>query len=79
MAPLSAIKAAFYVAPLWPAGHLPHKGGDRQLRSLRSFCNWGDWRKAKRRLISPLVGEISGRTEGGAKGRCALRSSVIAS
>ncbi|TGP51850.1 hypothetical protein EN873_19715 [bacterium M00.F.Ca.ET.230.01.1.1] len=26
----------------------------------------GDWRKQRRRLISPLVGEMSGRTEGGA-------------
>ncbi len=54
-------------APLWPAGHLPHKGGDwRFWRSARS-CNVGDWRKPERQLISPLVGEMSGRTEGGAK------------
>ncbi|TIX29237.1 MAG: hypothetical protein E5V37_21595 [Mesorhizobium sp.] len=29
----------------------------------------GDWRKPWRRPISPLVGEMSGRTEGGAKER----------
>ncbi|RWP28664.1 MAG: hypothetical protein EOR92_33160 [Mesorhizobium sp.] len=32
-------------APLWPAGHLPHKGGDRQLQPRRpcppdsTFCS----------------------------------------
>jgi len=39
--------------PLCPAGHLPHKGGD--------------WLEAKqcRDSISPLVGEMAGRPEGG--------------
>ena len=32
-------------------------------------CNAGDWRKPARHLISPLEGEMSGRTEGGAKER----------
>src|SRR4051794_5151421 len=55
---------ALYVAPLCPAGHLPHKGGDwlavppspitREARSLKL-------------PISPLEGEMSGRTEVGAK------------
>ncbi len=54
-----------YVAPLCPAGHLPHEGGDGQLSAHRSYCNAGDWRKPRGRLISPLVGEMSGRTEGG--------------
>jgi len=40
-------------APLCPAGHLPHKGGDRL---VASGCA---------QLISPPVGEMSGRTEGG--------------
>ncbi|TIS79195.1 MAG: hypothetical protein E5W98_24320 [Mesorhizobium sp.] len=31
-----------------------------------SSCNVGDWRKRRRRPISPQVGEMSGRTEGGA-------------
>ncbi|TIP29225.1 MAG: hypothetical protein E5X67_07595 [Mesorhizobium sp.] len=31
-----------------------------------SSCDVGDWRKQRRRPISPLVGEMSGRTEGGA-------------
>ncbi|TGS08719.1 hypothetical protein EN852_034005 [Mesorhizobium sp. M2E.F.Ca.ET.209.01.1.1] len=41
-------------------------GGDWQLWRCRPFFNDGDWRKPARRLISPLVGEMSGRTEGGA-------------
>ncbi|PTE12339.1 lytic murein transglycosylase [Mesorhizobium helmanticense] len=52
--------------PLWPAGHLPLKGGDRQLRRPLPFFNVEDWRMPKRHLISPLEGEMSGRTEGGA-------------
>ncbi|TJV38893.1 MAG: lytic murein transglycosylase [Mesorhizobium sp.] len=52
-------------APLCPAGHLPLKGGDRM--SLSAFANF------PRRIrvpptklpISPLEGEMSGRTEGG--------------
>ncbi|NKM09119.1 lytic murein transglycosylase [Rhizobium leguminosarum bv. viciae] len=64
------------VAPLCPAGHLPHKGGDRYAapasankdrRSVRYRANWG--RRAILLPISPLVGEMSGRTEGG---RCAF-------
>ncbi|PAQ01823.1 hypothetical protein CIT25_10260 [Mesorhizobium mediterraneum] len=52
-------------APLCPAGHLPHLGGDWQLRrpaqlpALVVGESGGD-------PISPLVGEMSGRTEGGA-------------
>ncbi len=60
-------KALPYVAPLWPAGHLPLKGGDWQLQQCRPFCNINDWQKPSGRLISPLEGEMSGRTEGGAK------------
>ncbi|RVD58956.1 hypothetical protein EN828_18980 [Mesorhizobium sp. M2D.F.Ca.ET.185.01.1.1] len=56
-------------APLCPAGHLPHKGGDWQLRRRPPFCHAGDWRKSARHLISPQAGEMSGRTEGGAKER----------
>ncbi|RWN65294.1 MAG: hypothetical protein EOR99_22185 [Mesorhizobium sp.] len=35
-----------------------------------SSCEVGDWRKQRRRPISPLEGEMSGRTEGGAKDHC---------
>ncbi|RWF46664.1 MAG: hypothetical protein EOS46_16610 [Mesorhizobium sp.] len=48
-----------YGAPLWPAGHFPHLWGDQMLRRLSP--------------ISPLVGEMSGRTEGSATGRDACR------
>ncbi|TKB07702.1 MAG: hypothetical protein E5V75_33415, partial [Mesorhizobium sp.] len=51
--------------PLCPAGHLPRKGGDWQLRRRSVFCNVGDWRKPGRHLISPLAGEMPGRAEGG--------------
>ena len=59
-----------YVAPLWPAGHLPHKGGDQ------TFISASSNRQSRRigvataaGIISPLVGEMAGRPEGGAKGR----------
>ncbi|TIM27006.1 MAG: endonuclease domain-containing protein, partial [Mesorhizobium sp.] len=52
--------------PLCPAGHLPRKGGDRP--SLHVFANLQRCKmSAGRKLpISPLAGEMSGRTEGGA-------------
>ncbi|AZO46254.1 hypothetical protein EJ076_26205 [Mesorhizobium sp. M7D.F.Ca.US.005.01.1.1] len=56
-------------APLCPAGHLPHEGGDWTSCGLSPIAN------VARRVgwpglpISPLVGEMSGRTEGGAKDR----------
>ncbi len=46
--------------PLCPAGHLPHKGGDR-LGAKRCHDS-----------ISPLVGEMPGRAEGGIAARLAL-------
>ncbi|EBU8132075.1 lytic murein transglycosylase [Salmonella enterica subsp. enterica serovar Java] len=45
--------------------HLPLKGGDHARHHLRAFYAVGDWRKPLCRLISPLEGEMSGRTEGG--------------
>ncbi|TKB23121.1 MAG: hypothetical protein E5V67_34430, partial [Mesorhizobium sp.] len=59
-------EAAFLRAPLCPAGHLPHLGGDWQLGRPRSDLR--GWRLAKAVAKSdlPLVGEMSGRTEGGA-------------
>ena len=56
-------------APLCPAGHLPHLGGDQQFRGLRPSFSAGDWRKPRRHPISLLVGEMAGRPEGGAKDR----------
>jgi assimilatory nitrate reductase catalytic subunit len=50
--------------PLWPAGHLPLKGGDQidDLLSLTSEVKTG----LQHLLISPLEGEMAGRPEGGA-------------
>ncbi|PDS82002.1 hypothetical protein CO654_26965 [Rhizobium sp. L18] len=57
---------------LCPAGHLPHKGGDRQEDSTSvvtdSTLDQGPfvvWRSRFRISISPLVGEMPGRAEGG--------------
>ncbi|RUW45871.1 hypothetical protein EOA32_33065 [Mesorhizobium sp. M1A.F.Ca.ET.072.01.1.1] len=57
---------ALYGAPLCPAGHLPHKWGDHpssRLFANRQRCRIGE---AAKLPISPQVGEMSGRTEGGA-------------
>ncbi|TKB15221.1 MAG: hypothetical protein E5V75_16625 [Mesorhizobium sp.] len=43
----------------------PRKGGDCQLRLRRLYCSVGDWRMPVRQPISPLAGEMSGRTERG--------------
>ncbi|EKF19092.1 assimilatory nitrate reductase (NADH) subunit alpha [Nitratireductor pacificus pht-3B] len=51
--------------PLWPAGHLPLKGGDY----ANTVVAPDDWRKLQCQPISPLVGEMAGRPEGGAKKR----------
>src|SRR5690606_19341213 len=54
-------------APLWPAGHLPLKGGDRLSDLLSPIVN--DWRKNRCSPISPLEGEKADRPEGGARRR----------
>ncbi|SDO14183.1 hypothetical protein SAMN05443582_1011091 [Phyllobacterium sp. OV277] len=52
--------------PLCPVGHLPHKGGDQlsvlPLHNLQRFLLW---ESVHVNVISPLVGEMSDRTEGG--------------
>ncbi len=51
--------------PLWPAGHLPLKGGDQlaaKVSSTRNDDNGAWW---STQLISPLEGEMAGRPEGG--------------
>ncbi|PBC02928.1 lytic murein transglycosylase [Mesorhizobium sp. WSM3860] len=52
--------------PLWPAGHLPRKGGDQL--SLRPFkiTSVAEGAASPKLPISPLEGEMSGGTEGGA-------------
>src|SRR5690606_34035789 len=63
-----------YVAPLCPAGHLPHTGGDRPA-ALISPIVYDAGKAAPPELpISPFEGEMSGRTEGDATGRRAIRS-----
>jgi hypothetical protein len=54
--------------PLCPAGHLPLKGGDQlslPASPISKIAEKDDGRRG--RLISPLEGEMSGRTEGGVK------------
>jgi hypothetical protein len=50
--------------PLCPAGHLSHKGRE-QIAGLLSPTS-GVVANASKLLFSPLVGEMSGRTERGA-------------
>ncbi len=68
--------------PLWPAGHLPHKGGDHERIAPRPAiyhqCGGLELRLLLTRslieingcaqLISPPVGEMAGRPEGGQHG-----------
>ncbi|RWL99905.1 MAG: hypothetical protein EOR68_12745 [Mesorhizobium sp.] len=60
---------SFLRAPLCPAGHLPHLGGDQMSPRLSPTGNAAGKSGAPEPLISPLVGEMSGRTEGGATER----------
>ncbi|PPJ47116.1 hypothetical protein C0075_16115 [Rhizobium sp. KAs_5_22] len=87
---MSAVGVSTWIAPLCPAGHLPHKGGDRDAAPSRAPSNqsargyeWdfrrfaclglrpgsrvlmGTERMAVAWSISPLVGEMPGRAEGG--------------
>ncbi|MBA8900452.1 hypothetical protein FHW17_001329 [Phyllobacterium sp. P30BS-XVII] len=53
--------------PLCPVGHLPHKGGDHI--DMNAFLQRETLQIVQRRysqLISPLVGEMPDRAEGGA-------------
>jgi hypothetical protein len=52
--------------PLCPAGHLPLKGGDRLVRHNAAGATTNDAATLVNLMISPLEGEMSGRTEGGA-------------
>ncbi|RWO22394.1 MAG: hypothetical protein EOS09_20390 [Mesorhizobium sp.] len=60
---------ALHGVPLCPAGHLPHEGGDRLLQPLSPVTNVAEEAPPAKLPISPQVGEMSGRTEGGAKDR----------
>ncbi|RVA78715.1 hypothetical protein EN925_34080, partial [Mesorhizobium sp. M7A.F.Ca.US.006.04.2.1] len=58
-------RLAFRSAPLCPAGHLPLKWGDWPPSPLSPIFNVARWASAPKLPISPLEGEMSGRTEGG--------------
>ena len=50
---------ALYVAPLCPAGHLPHKGGDQPAAFVPPFLQ--SWRLAKAEMtadIPPCGGDV---------------------
>ncbi|TPI24529.1 lytic murein transglycosylase [Mesorhizobium sp. B3-2-1] len=53
-------------APLWPAGHLPLKGGDWLAFLPSPFTDLTGPAHPPRLVISPLEGEMPGRAEGGA-------------
>ena len=53
------------ITPLCPAGHLPLKGGDRQEALPPLHSQTLRWAKPNHESISPLEGEMPGRTEGG--------------
>jgi len=65
--------------PLWPAGHLPHKGGEyvrsglAPVDSLLQAETFRGRRKGVPRLFSPLVGEMAGRPEGAKAGKALAR------
>jgi assimilatory nitrate reductase catalytic subunit len=52
--------------PLWPAGHLPRKGGDRMSHRPSPIASDAGDMPAPKLPISPLAGEMAGRPEGGA-------------
>ncbi|GLR43259.1 hypothetical protein GCM10007880_37760 [Mesorhizobium amorphae] len=62
---LNIARTEFLPTPLCPAGHLPRKGGDRMSRLVSIIPDAGEGPPSKKQPISPLAGEMSGRTEGG--------------
>jgi hypothetical protein len=54
------------LTPLWPAGHLPLKGGDHPVARLPPISSVAEQMGRLKPLISPLEGEMAGRPEGGA-------------
>ena len=64
-----AEEAVILRAPLCPAGHLPHEGGDRRSVWLSPIIEVAEEAMGVKLPISPLVGEMPGRAEGGATER----------
>ncbi|TPJ79232.1 lytic murein transglycosylase [Mesorhizobium sp. B2-6-2] len=58
---------AFLRPPLCPAGHLPLKGGDQLSSRPSPTFDVASEARPQKLPISPLEGEMSGRTERGAK------------
>ncbi len=63
----SEVMLALRRAPLWPAGHLPHTGGDWLSSMISPIADVANRATPLDLRISPLVGEMAGRPEGGAK------------
>jgi assimilatory nitrate reductase catalytic subunit len=63
-------------APLWSAGHPPHTGGDLLSPSALPISNIASWALSSKLRISPRVGGMSGRTEGGDVERYAANENV---
>jgi len=67
----SQVRSVTVVTPLCPAGHLPHKEGDRlgaptsRNKSRRNSTQRPRGGKVMPLVISPPVGEMAGRPEGG--------------
>ncbi|KQO73834.1 hypothetical protein ASF29_15570 [Rhizobium sp. Leaf262] len=60
----------YAATPLCPAGHLPHKEGDRLAATFRpSLASRVKWCQSAQ-PISLLVGEMPGRAEGGSHTHC---------
>ncbi|TPJ16640.1 hypothetical protein FJW04_11255 [Mesorhizobium sp. B2-7-3] len=51
--------------PLWPADHLPRKGGDQMSLWLSPITSSEEGAASVKPLISPVAGEMAGRPEGG--------------
>jgi hypothetical protein len=51
--------------PLWPAGHLPLKGGDQLNPGVSQITGLARQERRRIDVISPLEGEMAGRPEGG--------------
>ncbi|TPI69410.1 lytic murein transglycosylase [Mesorhizobium sp. B2-8-9] len=52
--------------PLWPAGHLPLKGGDWVSRRLSPIASVARMAPSPKLPIFPFEGEMPGRAERGA-------------
>jgi assimilatory nitrate reductase catalytic subunit len=50
--------------PLWPAGHLPLKGGDQPASAVSPIAGVAEGATRLKLPISPLEGEMAGRPEG---------------